>query len=116
MRVVPVAALVTVCIATIAMAPHAFAQDAPAAAAAFPSPKLMRPAANVFAPPRTPTPVQKSPLFDVRLSPKIAPRPDTVCGMRLVPADPTFDASMRRAPEADRAFTMRTTPPPVCGR
>ncbi len=38
-----------------------------------------------------------------------------VCGMKLVPADPAFDASIRRAvPEGGAAFTMRTAPPPVC--
>jgi hypothetical protein len=38
-----------------------------------------------------------------------------VCGMKLVPADPAFDASIRRAvPENGPTFMMRTAPPPVC--
>jgi hypothetical protein len=38
-----------------------------------------------------------------------------VCGMKLVPADPAFDAAIRHAvPENSPAFTMRTAPPPVC--
>ena len=38
-----------------------------------------------------------------------------VCGMKLVPADPAFDAAIRRAvPENGPTFMMRTAPPPVC--
>ena len=48
-------------------------------------------------------------------APTAAPKPSVVCGMTLIPADPTIDPKIRVAPE-DRgvAFTMRTVEPTVC--
>lgn len=62
-------------------------------------------------------------VFHVPL-PTALPRTDTskptvVCGMVLVPADPTFDASMRRdTPKtADKTtFTIKAIQPTVCTR
>jgi hypothetical protein len=44
-----------------------------------------------------------------------APRPTVVCGMTLVPADPTFDPQMKvTVPDRGVAYSMRTVPPTVC--
>jgi hypothetical protein len=41
--------------------------------------------------------------------------PAVVCGMTLVPADPTVDPKMKVAkPERGVAFTMRVVPPTIC--
>jgi hypothetical protein len=42
-------------------------------------------------------------------------KPEVVCGMTVIPADPAVDPKMRVAP-SDRgtAFTMRVVPPTIC--
>ena len=44
-----------------------------------------------------------------------APRPTAVCGMTLVPADPTVDPRMKvTVPDRGVAYPMRAVPPTVC--
>ena len=44
-----------------------------------------------------------------------APKPTVVCGMTLVPADPTFDPQMKvTVPDRGVAYPMRVVPPTVC--
>ena len=46
---------------------------------------------------------------------KAAPKPTVVCGMTLVPADPTFDPQMKvTVPDRGVAYPMRAVPPTVC--
>jgi hypothetical protein len=89
--------------------PPAFAQAPPP-----------QPFGNLFGPVRPMTPKAVplfAPLARDAAKNELGARPSRtiVCGMKLVPADPAFDASIRRAtPDNSRAFTMRTAPPPVC--
>ena len=44
-----------------------------------------------------------------------APKSTVVCGMTLVPADPTVDPKMRaEVPARGVSFTMRAVPPTIC--
>ena len=45
-----------------------------------------------------------------------SPKPHVVCGMMVIPADPTIDAAMRHpVPARDGVkFTLRTVVPPAC--
>ena len=48
---------------------------------------------------------------------KEAPRPEVICGMTLVPADPKVDPRMKATPpERGVAYAMRMVPPTVCGK
>ena len=122
MRVRSLTALVAVFLAGAPAVLPAAAQDLP-----------LRPPPPVFAPVKPPQPfgnlfgrqrpmklqrptLPKLPSLNSRTIDLAAQQRQTiVCGMRLVPADPKFDAAMRRAvPENGPAFTLRTAPPPVC--
>ena len=47
----------------------------------------------------------------------IAAQPTVVCGMTLIPANPQFDAGIRRTPPANgRTFTLNTIEPKDCRR
>jgi len=49
------------------------------------------------------------------LPPRQPPR--VVCGMTLIPVDPSFDANIRRpVPPSGAKFTITTVKPPVCGQ
>jgi hypothetical protein len=49
------------------------------------------------------------------LSPPVQPR--VVCGMTMIPVDPSFDANIRRpVPLSGAKFTIKTVKPPVCGQ
>jgi len=49
------------------------------------------------------------------VDPKAAAKPTVVCGMTLVPADPTFDPQMKVAvPDRGVAYPMRSVPPTLC--
>lgn len=49
------------------------------------------------------------------LPPRQTPR--VVCGMTLIPVDPSFDANIRRpVPDSGAKFTIKTVKPPVCGQ
>jgi hypothetical protein len=44
-----------------------------------------------------------------------APEPPVVvCGMRIIPADPTVDPKIRVMPPADVAHSLRTVTPSIC--
>jgi hypothetical protein len=44
-------------------------------------------------------------------------QPRVVCGMTMVPVDPSFDANIRRpVPSSGAKFTIKTVKPPVCGQ
>jgi hypothetical protein len=45
---------------------------------------------------------------------RVSAEPIVVCGMTVVPADPTIDPRMRVAPATGTAFTMKVVPPTVC--
>jgi len=44
------------------------------------------------------------------------PLPRIVCGMKVVPVDPSFDAKIRRPVPSGKKFTIRTSKPPICGQ
>ena len=47
--------------------------------------------------------------------PAPAPKPSVVCGMTVIPADPTIDPKIRVAPSnTGVTFTMRVVPPTIC--
>ena len=51
----------------------------------------------------------------VTLPPRQPPR--IVCGMTVIPVDPSFDANIRRpVPPPGTTFTIKTVKPPVCGQ
>ena len=44
-----------------------------------------------------------------------AAKATVVCGMTLLPADPTIDPGMRvPAPSSGVSYTLRKSPPPIC--
>ena len=56
----------------------------------------------------------KSPRFD-QSEPRPADKPNVVCGMTLLPADPAIDTGIRRSVPTDgQQFTMRRVVPEVC--
>ena len=64
-------------------------------------------------------PAPKPPAVDWNAGPPAdAPRrsePSVVCGMTLIPADPTIDPKIRVAPKDDRVkYAMRVVPPTIC--
>ena len=84
---------------------------------------------NPFKPPQTATPQTARPqtAHDLRLfTPNLAPPagspmagpPRIVCGMTLVPVNPTFDAAIRKTLPASGSVTpsARTVHPSVCGQ
>jgi hypothetical protein len=45
----------------------------------------------------------------------VAPTPKVVCGMVVVPADPSVDPKIfARQPDGTRTFSMRSLAPPMC--
>lgn len=42
-------------------------------------------------------------------------QPRTICGMVVLPADPSIDPQMQLEPPADARFTIRTVRPQICG-
>ena len=40
--------------------------------------------------------------------------PRVVCGMTVIPADPSVDPAMVKAPPGDRVFIIRSVNPPLC--
>lgn len=69
--------------------------------------------------PAQPDPFRK--LFEVQPDLKAAPppaaaaKPKIVCGMTIIPADPTIDPKMRLAPKSDGVnYTIRAIDPPIC--
>jgi hypothetical protein len=86
------------------------AQDQPSAVwpglTLQPRPKAA-PHAFVFRVP-TPTPTTKAP---------DTTKPVVVCGMLVVPAEPTFDAAIRRNPTSSNTkFTLQIVQPTICTR
>lgn len=52
-----------------------------------------------------------------RLLPPPVQQPRVVCGMTMIPVDPSFDANIRRpVPPSGAKFTIKTVKPPVCGQ
>jgi hypothetical protein len=84
---------------------------------AFAKPKAPQPFGNLFGRER-PSKPQPALLFKTLARPaleRVAPPSTIACPMRLVPADPSLDASIRHAvPENGPAFTMRVAPPLAC--
>ena len=44
------------------------------------------------------------------------PLPRIICGMKVVPVDPSFDAKIRRPVPSGKKFTIKTIKPPICGQ
>jgi hypothetical protein len=119
----PTAALVAAIMVGASALPRAAAAQqhpSPSPPPAFAQTKPLQPFGNLFGRMRPTTP-KTVPLFaplsrDASKNELGARASRTiVCGMKLVPADPAFDPSIRRTtPENSPAFTMRTAPPPVC--
>jgi hypothetical protein len=124
MRVACIGALVAVMVIGTARPFMAAAQEFPLLPPppAFAPAKPPQPFGNLFGRerPRTakPAPLVRAQSLETRVSERLAQerqRPTVVCPMQLVPADPTFDAAMRRAvPANGPAFTIRTAQPPGC--
>ena len=122
MRMSPTAALVTALMVGASALPRAAAaQQHPTLSPppAFAPTKPLQPFGNLFGRVRPVKP--QTPLFTppsrgaAKNNLGAQPSRTIVCGMKLVPADPAFDPSMRRAaPENGPTFMMRTAPPPVC--
>ena len=76
------------------------------------------PFAGLFAGPSQTPPARQAPgATPPDVSPPGNPPPAhrVVCGMTVVTVDPAVDPHMpRRTPPADRAYTIRATPPPIC--
>ena len=95
----------------------AFAAGALVLATAVPAgAQEFKPPANLFG---QKPPAPRPPKVDWNWRPSAdqnaAARPSVLCGMTLVPADPTVDPKMRvAAPERGVAFTMRVVPPTTC--
>ena len=71
-----------------------------------PSTPLVKPEASVSPNETTATPPFRPPV-----------QPRVVCGMTMIPVDPTFDANIRRpVPPSGAKFTIKTVKPPVCGQ
>ena len=123
MRMSPPAALVTaLMVGAFALPRAAMAQQhlSPSPPPAFAQAKPVQPFGNLFGRVR-PDKTQGTLLFappsrdTAKQNLGAQPSRTIVCGMKLVPADPAFDASIRRAvPENGPTFMMRTAPPPVC--
>jgi hypothetical protein len=88
-----------------------FAMAPPVAAQEFKQP------ANLFGQKK---PAPRVPSIDWNWRPSAdakAPQPTVVCGMTLVPADPTVDPKMKTAaPDRGVTFTLRTIQPATCRR
>jgi hypothetical protein len=84
------------------------AQVAPPFSKLFrPSTPLLRPGAGV-SPPDGNT-------ANLPVQPPLSPR--VVCGMTMIPLDPSFDANIRRpVPPSGEKFTIKALKPPVCGQ
>jgi hypothetical protein len=123
MRTRSTVALVFALVVGASVLPRAAAAQqhpSPSPPPAFAQTKPLQPFGNLFCRVRPGKP-QTTPLFapPSRDASKndLGARPSRtiVCGMKLVPADPAFDATIRRTvPENSPAFMMRTVPPPVC--
>ena len=59
--------------------------------------------------------LQQQQSLTLKLEPQL-PKPRMVCGMMVIPADPTIDAAMRHpVPKPDGVkFTLRMVEPPAC--
>ena len=74
----------------------------PLAASQSASPPRKNPFSKLFAP-------------DLKPQPREASKPTVVCGMTLIPIDPSIDPKIVVAPQqSDTRFTIRAVPPPVC--
>jgi hypothetical protein len=123
MRMSPTAALITALMVGASALPRVAAAQqhpSPSPAPAFAEMQSPQPFGNLFGRVRPDKP-QAAPLFtppsrDMAKNGLAAqPSRTIVCGMKLVPADPAFDALIRRSvPENSPTFMMRTAPPPVC--
>jgi hypothetical protein len=87
----------------------------PAAAAAAEQAADWKPSISLSAP----KPAFKPYVVDWGARPSVdrqaAPRPTVVCGMTLMPADPTFDPQMKvTVPDRGVAYSMRAVPTTVC--
>jgi hypothetical protein len=122
MRMNPTAALIVALMVGASALPRAAAAQPPSPSPppAFAQMKPLQPFGNLFGRVRPGKP--QGTLLFAPPSREIAknllgaqPSRTIVCGMKLVPADPAFDSSMRRTvPENGPTFMMRTAPPPVC--
>ena len=66
---------------------------------------LFVPQRNLFETQKTPRPSIETPVAT----------PNIVCGMTIIPADPTIDPKMLRTPKADGVdYKLRTIDPPIC--
>jgi hypothetical protein len=65
---------------------------------------------NLFAEPLRAS--QSAPILDTRE--RVPQQPAIVCGMRIIPADPTVDPRIRVTPPSDVEHTMRKVTPSVC--
>lgn len=74
----------------------------PLAASQSANPPRKNPFSKLFAP-------------DPKPQPREAGKPTVVCGMTLIPADPSIDPKIVVAPQrGNTRFTIRAVPPPVC--
>jgi hypothetical protein len=70
--------------------------------------KPPKPPVTLFQVPRVETPAA---------APAAKPRPDVVCGMKIIRANPQIDPKMRvQPPRTDTVFTIRIKKPPVCAQ
>jgi hypothetical protein len=90
---------------------------------AAPQSQVAPPFSKLFRPPSSPAPGPATPVvpFDRKSADKSALQSRlparVVCGMTLVPVDPSLDPKIKRpVPSAGTKFTLRTYKPPVCGQ
>ena len=94
---------------TLVSPASALGQDA----VAPPFSKLFRPSTPLIKPDTAVSPpegVTANRLFQPPVQPRV------VCGMTMIPVDPSFDANIRRPVPSGSKFTIKTVKPPVCGQ
>jgi|KBSSwiStaDraftv2_1062776.scaffolds.fasta_scaffold2144546_1 hypothetical protein len=110
MRVISLSAILSV---TILVSPTV------AAAQNYSAPlfkELFRPPSTSLLTPAAPTvPLDRKSVAKSALLSRLPPR--VVCGMTIVPVDPSFDSKIKHPVRSGRTrFTLRIHKPPVCGQ
>ena len=82
-------------------------------------PPKANPFGNLFAPsskpPSPPRYLFPTPTFNQRPSLRIVPKSIVVCGLTLIPADPSVDSAIRHdVPEDGPRFSIRSVEPKLC--
>jgi hypothetical protein len=73
---------------------------------------LLQPPVKAASPPRLLFP---TPTFNQRPSLRIVPKSTVVCGLTLIPADPSVDSAIRHdVPEDGPRFSIRSVEPKLC--